>query len=73
VPNRATTTISPVGTPCFAMRKRLHGVKITVVSAMESRPNMVSGLAMRRAPSVDFCGCWQRHVREVRLSCKAAG
>jgi ISXO2-like transposase domain len=24
--------------------------------------HMVSGLAMRRGPSVDFCGYWQRHI-----------
>ncbi len=30
--------------------------------------HMISGLAMKRGPSVDFSGYWQRHVREVRLS-----
>jgi hypothetical protein len=24
--------------------------------------HMVSGLAMKRGPSVDFCGYWQRHA-----------
>ena len=26
--------------------------------------NRVAGLAMVSKPSVDFCGYWQRHVRE---------
>jgi hypothetical protein len=30
--------------------------------------DMISGLAMKRGPSVDFCGYWQRHIHEVRLS-----
>jgi hypothetical protein len=28
----------------------------------EEQVHMISGLAMKRGPSIDFCGYWQRHA-----------
>jgi hypothetical protein len=40
--------------------KRLHGARIIGGISNGEQVDMVSGLAMKRGPSVDFCGYWQR-------------
>jgi ISXO2 transposase-like protein len=44
----------------------LHGAKIIAGSANGEQVHMVSGLATKRGPSVDFCGYWQRSAACIR-------
>jgi hypothetical protein len=52
---------------CFAMRKRLHGAKTIAGSATAIRFTQFQGLAMKRGPSVDFCGYWQRRIKGLTI------
>jgi hypothetical protein len=56
----ATTVMWPART-CSASLRKWRGVKNHRCMPNGEQVSAIASLAMKRKPSVDFCGYWQRH------------
>ncbi len=56
--------MSPVLT-CFATRRRAHGARMLAASITAAQVRRVTELALKRGPSIDFAGYYQRHLEQV--------